>query len=460
VRVDRRVLQAPDALRWAGAAANLGAALIHFAYAPAHFSEEASHGAFFLAVGWAQLGLALGLALRATPRRAWAGASVLVNGAVIAVWLVSRTAGVPGSGPEPWGLPDGAASALAAVAVVTGLLLLRGALEGSSMRRPGLGAGALVGVLLAGLVTASVTPAVAGEQGHGGDAHAGGSDGMGAMPGMDHGHDGAAADEDWNATRMAALTGYLPADDIEAIRQTNIEYLSEQIRQRSDTLRSLPAAEREARIEEFATWSVDHALEAENGDARADGVETMHSHGLSVWQPITDPDEQAELQRQLREAGTVIPAMATAQDAMDAGYVQVTPYVPGIGAHYLNFSLLTRSGFEPARPEMLLYNGNDPGSELVGLSYATLSIGPPDGFVGPNDIWHVHPSLCSVGRAFVIGPDTTPEQLCDSVGGTKGIGGARLHMAHLWQVPGWESPWGLFSGENPMVNMATSEVGA
>ena len=85
VRVDRRALPVPDALRWAGAAANLGAALIHFAYAPAHFGEEASHGAFFLAVGWAQLALALGLALHAAPRRAWAGASVLVNAGVIGV---------------------------------------------------------------------------------------------------------------------------------------------------------------------------------------------------------------------------------------------------------------------------------------------------------------------------------------------------------------------------------------
>ena len=32
-------------------------------------------------------------------------------------------------------------------------------------------------------------------------------------------------------------------------------------------------------------------------------------------------------------------------------------------------------------------------------------------------------------------------------------------MAHLWQVPGWESSWGLFSGENPALNLATSDVG-
>jgi hypothetical protein len=32
-------------------------------------------------------------------------------------------------------------------------------------------------------------------------------------------------------------------------------------------------------------------------------------------------------------------------------------------------------------------------------------------------------------------------------------------MAHLWQVPGYESSWGLFSAENPNINVATSDIG-
>ena len=32
-----------------------------------------------------------------------------------------------------------------------------------------------------------------------------------------------------------------------------------------------------------------------------------------------------------------------------------------------------------------------------------------------------------------------------------------MWMGHLWQVPGWESPWGLFSGENPVINLATTD---
>jgi hypothetical protein len=61
---------------------------------------------------------------------------------------------------------------------------------------------------------------------------------------------------------------------------------------------------------------------------------------------------------------------------------------------------------------------------------------------------------------LVVGPDHTPEELCRSIGAEKGRQfGSSLWMAHLWQVPGWESPWGLFSGENPVVNLATSDIG-
>jgi hypothetical protein len=31
-------------------------------------------------------------------------------------------------------------------------------------------------------------------------------------------------------------------------------------------------------------------------------------------------------------------------------------------------------------------------------------------------------------------------------------------MSHAWVVPGCESPWGLFSGANPMLDMALAET--
>ena len=107
---------------------------------------------------------------------------------------------------------------------------------------------------------------------------------------------------------------------------------------------------------------------------------------------------------------------------------------------------------------MLLFNGTEPDSELVGLSYATIGPEPPEGFVGPNDSWHAHPGLCMLG-GLVVGIDGTPKELCESIGGEIAAGLANLHMAHLWQVPGWESEWGLFSAENPQLNVVTSDIG-
>lgn len=438
------------------AMAMLGAAVIHFAFAPEHLDEQTSHGIFFLAVGWAQLIGAGALAFEWPPRRTWLLGSAALNAAVAALWVLTRTAGLPGDEAEAVGFPDALASTLEVVAATGALAVALGWLAEREIRRPTFAVAGLPAVAVVAVVTASVVPSIGGGHEHGDGHDAAHADGE-AMATAGHGdHAAAAPDEDWDARRTAALTGYLPDDEVERIRGLHTDYLAEQIRNRSRTLRDLPEAEREALIAEFVAWSVDHALEAETSE---NGEPTMHSHGITQWQDITDPADQLALQAELQTAGTVIPLMATAADAVAAGYFQVTPYVPGIGAHYLNIDLLQGDGFDPAKPEMLLYNGNEPTSELVGLSYAVLADDPPEGFVGPNDEWHLHPELCIIGT-LVVGPDITPEDMCDSVGGHKGMGFEKpMWMGHLWQVPGWESPWGLFSGENPTVNLATSDVG-
>ncbi|HEX6568955.1 MAG TPA: hypothetical protein VF015_07315, partial [Acidimicrobiales bacterium] len=120
-----------DAVRWLVAAACVGAAVIHFAYAPPHLDEAASHGAFFLAVAWAQLGAAVALARWRDARWPWWAAAGL-NAAVIGVWVVSRTIGVPGSDAESVGFADVLATGLEAVAVAGALVALRPAVA----RRP------------------------------------------------------------------------------------------------------------------------------------------------------------------------------------------------------------------------------------------------------------------------------------------------------------------------------------
>lgn len=95
-------------LRASAAAFVLGPAVIHIAVAPAHLQAYLPYGLFFIAAGLFQAGLAAAVLSRPSP-------SVLLGGAVgtlfvIAIWVVSRTTGLPigptPGEPEPIGLPD------------------------------------------------------------------------------------------------------------------------------------------------------------------------------------------------------------------------------------------------------------------------------------------------------------------------------------------------------------------
>jgi hypothetical protein len=256
---------------------------------------------------------------------------------------------------------------------------------------------------------------------------------------------------DWETTRRAALIGGVSTATYNARMASIGAYLADQIRSRSTTLNSLSPAVREARIKAYVDWTIAHALDAEHGIGN-------HAHGPQQWIAM-DPASTNALNQQLAQAATVIPQFPTAAHAMAAGYMQVTPWMPGIGAHYLNVSYLF--AFQPEHPAFLLYNGNSPSSVLVGVSHALLGgATAPVGFVGPNDTWHEHPALCLIGGSFVIGADNTPKELCESVGGTKSNGffGQHLWMMHLWQVPGWSSSWGLMSGESPAINLARTDI--
>ena len=273
----------------------------------------------------------------------------------------------------------------------------------------------------------------------------------GTTPPPGHDHPPQVTPDAWEKLRRAALMGGLDAASINAKNAVVMDYLNTQLRNRSGLLTSLPEAQRATRIQTYSAWQLAHSLDSEHGG--------NHTHGPAEWIPMT-PSSFSTLQGELKVSAGLAAKYPTADAATRAGYFQVTPWYPGIGAHYLNIGNL--SAFDPGKPAMLLYNGNGPGSELVGVSFAVLANSVPAGFTGPNDVWHEHPALCIVGGSFVVGADATPADLCASVGGVKGNGfGSQIHlfMMHVWQVPGWESSWGLFSGENPAVNYAATDIG-
>jgi hypothetical protein len=201
---------------------------------------------------------------------------------------------------------------------------------------------------------------------------------------------------------------------------------------------------------DYRAWIA--ALNPNRSDAAPDDTRMGGHLGPQAWTHETDPAVCEELGRELDRAREIALSMPTPADAVAAGYSQVTPYVPGIAAHYMNFDYLDGK-FELEKPEMVLYDGSGPDAQVVGLSYFIVKEGdsePTDGFVGGNDHYHRHVGLCVRGT-MVIGDSATTKEDCEARGGVKqdDSGG---WMAHAWVVPGCESPWGVFSASNPVLD--------
>lgn len=99
---------------------SFGAAGIHFAVSPDHFAEWVPYGMAFACLAWFQL--AWSAAYLLGPTRRLGLVAVVVNAAVVAVWVWSRTIGLP-IGPEPGatepvGFADALSSGLEAFLVV------------------------------------------------------------------------------------------------------------------------------------------------------------------------------------------------------------------------------------------------------------------------------------------------------------------------------------------------------
>jgi hypothetical protein len=159
------------------AALSVGAAAIHFAVIFEHFDEYVLYGAFFLVLSWAQMIWAAVVLWR--PSRPWLWLGIAGNALVIAVYVASRTVGLPigpdVNHPEPVGALDVVSIVLEA-ALIAGCaaLLWRPSLADRPIRHRGRFAAAagLVAVpaLVVAATTAVMTPGWAGPEGPAGMA--------------------------------------------------------------------------------------------------------------------------------------------------------------------------------------------------------------------------------------------------------------------------------------------------
>jgi hypothetical protein len=184
----KEVRTGPDTVRpyilGALAALSVGAAAIHFAVVFEHFVEYTLYGAFFLVISWAQLIWPAVLLWR--PSRLWLWLGIAGNAIIIAVYVASRTVGLP-FGPdlhntESVGALDVVSCALEFLLIVgCAALLWRPSLADRPAARRGAVArvSALVAVPAAVIAatTAVMTPGWAGPEGPAGMA-SGTSSGM------------------------------------------------------------------------------------------------------------------------------------------------------------------------------------------------------------------------------------------------------------------------------------------
>jgi hypothetical protein len=136
-----------DSLRWQVAAFSAGAAAIHFGVISPHIDEWWLFGVFFFVVAWFQAASAVAVVVR-PDRRLVIGAAV-VNLVVVAIWVWSRTAGLPtgpeAGEPEAVGAHDVLSTVLEALVVLWALAVLR---RGIAARQTPRGLGLLTTVVV------------------------------------------------------------------------------------------------------------------------------------------------------------------------------------------------------------------------------------------------------------------------------------------------------------------------
>jgi hypothetical protein len=388
-------------LAWTVAGLLIGAAGIHFAMMGEHAGVSWTHGVFFGVVGWLQVALAIAIVRR--PPRWVIVAVIVVNVAILAVWVLTRTVGIAIGGdgtPEAWGTIDTVCAVLEGLAVLAsvGLLVPRFA------RRPlsasvGLGAAAFIGLLVAAVVTFVFSPAFA--------------DGGSGVSADGHNHGGAAtvsADGHNHGVGAPVATGHTHG---------------------ATTLNGKPVT----------------------------GVKAQDIAAENQPDQQLDPATRAALKAQLVQARDAASRYPTVADATAAGYVLAGGFAPGSGAHYIGYGGMTvGNDFRPGSPMSLIYDGTSPTSQITGLMYYSISPTAPEGFVGPNDHWHRHSNVClktgaggGIDTPFPADADVTPAQCEAAHGNLMKVSG---WMVHAWVVPTWESPLGVFSHDNPNVRCA------
>src|SRR5581483_2913177 len=177
--------------------------------------------------------------------------------------------------------------------------------------------------------------------------------------------------------------------------------------------------------------------------------------------PLTR-DQQTQLAFQLVAARSAALQYPTVADATKDGMILAGGFAPGSGAHYISIrnsisDIKPDGTVDASHPSSFIYDGINPDSRVIGVMYTAMGATAPAGFAGLNDHWHRHSNVCvqygngTIGVPFPADRDVTPA-MCAAAHGV--FMKQTVWMVHAWVVPGWESPQGVFSHDNPDVKCA------
>ncbi len=409
---------------------SIGAATIHLVMVPQHAADWLAMGLAFALAGWFQMGFAI--AVVAAPSKRWLQLGILANLAFIAVWALSRTAGLP-FGPEAHLAEAASVVDLTCIGLEAALILACAVLMvkprlGEDLDTGSLVAASIVPVAILMATTAVLASPDAAHHAHGGaDDHGSGNTVTAAGAG-DHAMDHSGAAMDHSHTDAAAVPASARCDwdfNTTAFWAANPPAVDD------------------------GTHAHHHGSDAESANPPAAGAPTVgNKTGLQVWAPMTDPNACAKMKADLATMASFATKYPTAQSALDAGCIQVTKYVPGIARHIACFKYWD-DNLDVNTPEMLLYGGNEAWAPMVGLSYYNYGPIHTTDWQDGQMPFHIHEGLCVKG-ALVIGGDGSSKEQCEAMGGK--VMGKTGNMGHYW-LNSCSSPDGVFSADNPRLDM-------
>lgn len=373
-------------------------AVIHFAVAGEHFQEYWVFGVFMLGAAWLQLLWAILAVVR--PSRPLLSCGAILNGGVVAVYIVTRTVGdVIGPTPhdvEPFGFGDGFCTVLEAVVAVACVWLLIAKKDRQVARRRLVLASAATGAVTAVLLSVSLVAGGSEMVMSMADSSGDSATGSGAsMPGMHMPGSG--------TTAQIKLATTSPAGDI-TMPDPNMQMAPGMKMASSASCDTTPTKSQQAAAVRLvnASWQ-----------------------GARKYQSLAA--------------------------AKAAGYRPVTPTGQAV-VHYINpayyrATVLGGAVLNTAEPQSLVYANTPKGAVLTAAMYITAPHGVTPQPGGCLTQWHVHTNLCLSRSKGVVG-ETDPT--CPA--------GSRNRvtppMMHVWFVPIPGGPTAIDASDSQVVSAA------